>query len=88
MEKERFYFEGVFYDSQEEFYKAVNNFINSQISTLSANRILQEMIENISINLSINCNDEKFLTNHEFSDLCYNFMGRMVREYRELVGKK
>jgi arsenate reductase-like glutaredoxin family protein len=75
----KFYYEGVFYDNMDDFAKAIEQYTNSKISNVTVNRILEEMIVNIEINI-----DESPITNGEFRKLCSDFSLKFIEAFRNM----
>lgn len=87
-EKERFYYDGLFYEDEESFLKAVSHHENSNISAISAARFLLQMTEEIGLNLFTTCGDVDKISNSQFRDLCAHFSIKFIVELRKLTGEE
>lgn len=84
----RFFFEGVFYDSEVEFYAAASRYSNSELSKISAERILRGVCTDICANLCNPLGGATFLTNGEFQGLCSEMFYDFIKKYREILIEK
>ena len=87
MKEQRFYFNGLFYDNEEQFRAATSHWANSEISPVSAERILEHMCKDISLNLSNPFGDEKLIANAELSEMCLRLTAELIAEFREKLQK-
>lgn len=78
----RFYHNGLFYDDEGCFFKAVEHYAKSQISPVSAQRILEDMVRHIVINIFAIVND-KHLSNAEFSALSEALWIDFLQKYNQ-----
>lgn len=91
MNKERFYFNGIFYDTNDEFVKALKQFSNSAISPVSAERILNEMCKDILLNVLniLNMtNMENKICNSQLQEICATFSTEFIISVRSIGEKK
>lgn len=86
-DKERFYYDGLFYEDQESFYKAVSQHENSRISPTSSERLLSQMAQEIELNLFNTCGDVDKISNAQLRELCADFSIKFIVEFRKLVDK-
>lgn len=79
--KNNFYYEGVFYQTEEEFHDAVMKYNSSEVSPISAERIFADMCKGMMLNLFNPPEFNDFLTNADLKfivDECIiNFVSRL-----------
>lgn len=80
----RFYYDGIFYDNEEEFIKAAKRFSESKITAESSERILHHMCKEIIKNIFY-CKMEIPITNSELKDICDEFVVEFINKYREKI---
>lgn len=81
----RFYFDGIFYDCEEDFSKAASQFAGSEISPESAERILKHMCNTITFNILNFSNNKKMLSNSELQHLCACLEIEFIQRYRKMM---
>jgi hypothetical protein len=88
MDKEqRFYHEGVFYESQEEFFKAANQWANSPISPISLERMWHQMGKTFSMNIFcvLPYLHKDLIVNAHFSEILENALDFIMDKVNEKV---
>ena len=87
MKDNRFYYDGIFYENEEQFYRAVKNFSESDISRESVERILAHMCKEISENLFMMKTDRQ-ISNDQLKNICSYILIRFVNQYRLALESK
>lgn len=82
-EKQRFYYNGLFYKDEKSFIEAVSHYANSEISPVSAERILNASVEHILMNIFVKDENGPHLSNADFAGLCETFWTDFVQKYAE-----
>lgn len=75
--KPSFLYHGIPYSTEKEFLKAVKKFNDSTISEESTNRLLEMLMENIKLNISVT---HSKLTNGELREKLGGVLGFIIRE--------
>lgn len=77
--KGRYYFEGVFYDGEDEFLRAAAHYENSMISSVSVERTLLEMCQYIRLNLTLKGTK---MTNHDLGAVCDKTIDYFLMQFK------
>lgn len=79
--KDRFYFDGIFYEDYEEFLKATSRFANSEISPESFKRIMDEFGRSIALNIFLK---EHEITNGDLKEILEKTFIYFLKEHNAL----
>lgn len=81
---ERFYYDGVFYNSHEECNLAAYRFNTSEISPLSTERILSEMTRCISVNILMEFL-RKNIDNGQLRGICHDVLLKFIELHQKAL---
>lgn len=81
MSKKRFYYKGVFFDNQEDFFKYSSLYENSKITEVSLKEMLSNMEKEIWLNL-LNPKEIE-ITNQEMQGILSKLILELILELRK-----
>lgn len=76
-----FYYDGIFYETKEDFIRAVQAFTNSPACFDSSERILRKMCNDIKSNLLLASN-KSMITNEHLMDICAEVIPYIINKIR------
>jgi glutamine cyclotransferase len=81
--KDRFYYQGIFYEDEKEFYKAVCQYGNSKVSPVSLEHALIEFNKRASFNVFNVFSEECRIKNFEMKEILEDMLDFFVVKYRQ-----
>lgn len=87
-DKERFYYDGIYYNYLAEVHQAAMQNANSKVSPITAKRILYDMVDAIVLNMFNPHPEEKMISNSELRKLSEECLIEFIGRFREEVGKE